>query len=162
VARALRRWRCQICGWIYDEAKGDPASGIQPGTAWADIPDTWTCPDCGAAKIDFVMVELAPEFAATDTAIANADAAGDLVLGTDTIGFEIDASRRTINSAQTSQPYRSVIVVTGSDSPPTHGDERATLQRGELVLHDGLRAPGAIDAPQLSRWDRLKAWWWGA
>lgn len=40
------------------EAQGLPEAGIAPGTGWADIPDTWVCPDCGAPKPDFVMVEI--------------------------------------------------------------------------------------------------------
>jgi rubredoxin len=42
-----------VCGFIsYDEAQGLPEAGIAPGTRWADIPDTWVCPDCGAPKSD--------------------------------------------------------------------------------------------------------------
>ena len=48
-----KKYRCVICGHIYDEAEGDPASGIPAGTAWENVPDSWTCPDCGAAKADF-------------------------------------------------------------------------------------------------------------
>jgi len=53
-----RTWMCLICGWIYDEAAGDPEHGIAPGTAWADVPMNWTCPECGARKEDFEMVEI--------------------------------------------------------------------------------------------------------
>jgi len=56
-----RVWECQICGWIYDEAKGWPEDGIAPGTRWEDIPDDWCCPECGAAKQDFAMLEVAAE-----------------------------------------------------------------------------------------------------
>ena len=40
------------------EAQGLPEEGIEPGTAWADVPEDWTCPDCGAGKSDFVMIEV--------------------------------------------------------------------------------------------------------
>jgi rubredoxin len=50
-----RTWMCVVCGFIYDEAKGLPEEGIAPGTRWEDIPDTWTCPDCGVTKSDFEM-----------------------------------------------------------------------------------------------------------
>lgn len=50
-------WMCIICGWMYDEKKGDPEDGIPPGTRWADVTDDWCCPDCGAGKDDFEMVE---------------------------------------------------------------------------------------------------------
>lgn len=53
----LRKYMCVVCGFIYDEAEGWPADGIAPGTRWADVPDTWTCPDCGVTKDDFEMVE---------------------------------------------------------------------------------------------------------
>lgn len=51
-------FRCIQCGLEYDEVKGWPQDGISPGTKWEDIPDDWTCPDCGAAKADFVMEEV--------------------------------------------------------------------------------------------------------
>ncbi len=51
------RYQCLICGFIYDPAKGDPDSGIAPGTAFKDIPDDWACPECGATKEDFEPVE---------------------------------------------------------------------------------------------------------
>lgn len=53
---SLQRWRCELCGFEYDEAAGLPEEGIAPGTAWADVPDTWCCPDCGAGKNEFEMV----------------------------------------------------------------------------------------------------------
>lgn len=52
-----KTWMCIICGWVYEEEKGAPGEGLAPGTRWEDIPDFWTCPDCGAAKSDFDMVE---------------------------------------------------------------------------------------------------------
>jgi rubredoxin len=52
----MRRYLCAIDGYIYDEAKGDPAAGLAPGTLWEDVPADWTCPDCGAAKEDFELM----------------------------------------------------------------------------------------------------------
>jgi rubredoxin len=48
---------CLLCGFIYDESKGWPQDGIEPGTKWEDVSEDWTCPDCGAMKMDFEMVE---------------------------------------------------------------------------------------------------------
>ena len=45
-----RKWQCTTCGEVYDEAKGDPESGIAPGTRFEDIPEEWICPNCGATK----------------------------------------------------------------------------------------------------------------
>ena len=53
-----KKYMCLICGYIYDEAQGWPEEGIEPGTAWADVPITWVCPECGATKDDFEMVEI--------------------------------------------------------------------------------------------------------
>lgn len=47
-----RRYICDACGFIYDEAKGDPDSGLPPGTRFDDIPDDWQCPLCGLTKTD--------------------------------------------------------------------------------------------------------------
>ena len=54
----LKQWECEICGFIYDENKGMPEEGIEPGTRWEDVPEDWTCPDCGAPKSDFEMMEI--------------------------------------------------------------------------------------------------------
>jgi rubredoxin len=51
-------WMCLICGWIYDETTGVPEEGIAAGTSWAQVPMNWTCPECGARKEDFEMVQI--------------------------------------------------------------------------------------------------------
>ncbi len=53
-----KTWMCVICGFIYDEEKGLPEEGIAPGTQWEDVPLNRVCPDCGASKQDFAMVEV--------------------------------------------------------------------------------------------------------
>lgn len=55
----MRKWQCMVCGWLYDEAEGDPDGGIPAGTRWEDIPDDWTCRECGVGKKDFEMVQIA-------------------------------------------------------------------------------------------------------
>ena len=56
--REMKAYMCVICGFVYEEAKGVPDQGIAPGTKWDDVPENWTCPDCGAPKTDFEMVEI--------------------------------------------------------------------------------------------------------
>lgn len=56
--KMMKKYQCIVCGWIYDEADGWPQDGIAPGTKWEDIPDDWTCPDCGVSKMDFEMIEI--------------------------------------------------------------------------------------------------------
>ena len=53
-----RLWECTVCGFVYSERLGLPDEGIFPGTAWDDISSDWVCPDCGARKADFQMVEV--------------------------------------------------------------------------------------------------------
>lgn len=53
-----KTWMCLICGYIYSEAAGIPDEGIAPGTKWEDVPINWTCPECGARKEDFEMVQI--------------------------------------------------------------------------------------------------------
>lgn len=55
---SVKKWQCVVCGWIYDEAQGWPEDGIEPGTAWEDVPEDWVCPDCGVGKEDFEMIEV--------------------------------------------------------------------------------------------------------
>jgi rubredoxin len=48
-----KKYKCTVCGYIYDPDKGDPDNGIDPGTAFADLPDDWVCPVCGVGKDQF-------------------------------------------------------------------------------------------------------------
>ena len=49
----MQKYVCDVCGYEYDPAAGDPDSGIAPGTAFEDLPEDWVCPVCGASKSDF-------------------------------------------------------------------------------------------------------------
>ena len=53
----MDKWVCEVCGWVYDPAIGDPDSGIEAGTAFDDIPGDWICPACGVTKDSFTKVE---------------------------------------------------------------------------------------------------------
>ena len=50
----MAKYRCLVCGYIYDPALGDPDSSINPGVAFEDLPKDWVCPVCGADKSQFV------------------------------------------------------------------------------------------------------------
>ncbi len=52
----MDKWECQVCGYVYDPAKGDEDGGIAPGTPFEDLPDDWVCPVCGVAKTEFTKV----------------------------------------------------------------------------------------------------------
>ena len=49
----MKRYVCQVCGYVYDPAQGDPDNGVAPGTPFEKLPDRWECPVCGAGKADF-------------------------------------------------------------------------------------------------------------
>ncbi|HOX77734.1 MAG TPA: rubredoxin [Bacteroidales bacterium] len=57
MLKESRKYQCKICGYIYDPEEGDPHAGIEPGTAFEDIPDDWVCPICGVTKKDFVPID---------------------------------------------------------------------------------------------------------
>ncbi|MDD3920621.1 MAG: rubredoxin [Eubacteriales bacterium] len=49
----MKKYVCSVCGYVYDEAEGDPDNGVAAGTKWEDVPEDWTCPVCGAGKDEF-------------------------------------------------------------------------------------------------------------
>jgi len=53
----VAKYKCTVCGYIYDPEAGDPDSGIKPGTPFEELPDDWVCPVCGAPKSDFERIE---------------------------------------------------------------------------------------------------------
>ena len=53
----MDKYRCLICGYIYDPKLGDADGNIKPGTAFTALPDSWLCPICGAAKTEFVKLD---------------------------------------------------------------------------------------------------------
>jgi rubredoxin-NAD+ reductase len=81
---------CHACGLIYDEALGDPDSGLAPGTRFADIPEDWSCPLCGVTKADFTL------YLATSLAVRKA---------------QVRAARPAVSSAQR---HRAGVVIVGA------------------------------------------------
>ncbi len=53
----MKIYVCDICGYVYDPAEGDPDNGYPPGTSFEDLPDDWTCPVCGVLKHEFEPAE---------------------------------------------------------------------------------------------------------
>ena len=56
-APKMAKYKCTVCGWIYDPETGDPDGGIAPGTSFEKIPDDWQCPMCGASKSEFEKIQ---------------------------------------------------------------------------------------------------------
>ena len=52
----MQSYRCELCDYTYEPEEGDPEQGVNPGTAFEDLPDNWICPVCGAEKDEFIPV----------------------------------------------------------------------------------------------------------
>ena len=88
----MARWECIVCGLIYDEKEGWPEDGIAPGTKWEDVPDDWTCPDCGVGKEDFELIPGSDEGNAAEestesAASADVNARSVVVIGSGLAGY---------------------------------------------------------------------------
>ena len=55
--RTMKKYICTVCDYVYDPVQGDPDAGIEPGTAFEDLPDDWVCPLCGVGKDEFEPYE---------------------------------------------------------------------------------------------------------
>jgi len=52
----MEKWKCSVCGYVYDPAVGDPDSGVAAGTPFEQIPADWVCPVCGVSKDSFEKI----------------------------------------------------------------------------------------------------------
>lgn len=53
----MKRYKCEVCGYIYDPELGDTEGGVEPGTSFEDLSDEWLCPLCSEGKSVFVMID---------------------------------------------------------------------------------------------------------
>lgn len=53
----MKKWQCTLCTYVYDPVLGDPDNDVAPGTPFEELPDDWVCPDCGAEKEYFEVIE---------------------------------------------------------------------------------------------------------
>lgn len=144
---------CRACGLIYDEAKGDPDSGLAAGTRFADIPDDWACPLCGVSKRDFEPYVLqAPSRQARRTAPARAAAsrrdAGAVIVGAGRAGWQMAQALRerhvdmpitlvtACNGDVYDKPMLSVAMARGiaPDKLPRETGVEAALRLGVKLL----------------------------
>jgi len=49
----MDKYRCVLCGYVYDQAVGDPEGGVEAGTVFHELPESWACPECGAGLDEF-------------------------------------------------------------------------------------------------------------
>lgn len=53
----MDKYKCTVCGYIYDPSIGDPDNGYPPGTSFESLPESWVCPECGVGKDMFVPIQ---------------------------------------------------------------------------------------------------------
>ncbi len=128
----MSKWECIVCAWVYDEAVGDPDSGIAPGTKFEDIPDDWLCPDCGVGKEDFELLEQQPiaEEGHQKQHTTEKNSAPIVILGTGMAGYGLAAELRKIDketpliliSSDDGRSYSKPMLSTGYTKGSTASD----------------------------------------
>lgn len=152
-----QQYICDACGYIYDEAKGDPDGGLPPGTRFADIPDDWVCPLCGVTKADFAPHE--PPCLETLKAQANRCGPNTLSRGRQTPGVVIVGAGRagwslaeTLRARDAELPITIVTACSGDlyDKPLLSVAIARQLQAEQLVKETGLAAAQRLNVRLLA------------
>lgn len=123
-----RQFLCRACGLIYDEEKGDPDSGLAPGTRFDDIPDDWVCPLCGVIKADFEPYEpVAPGSVSTCAVVAlpRTGQCGVVVVGAGSAGWGVVEALRALDRCVP------IMLISACDADRYHKPELSiALSRG--------------------------------
>lgn len=101
AALAYRQYICRACGLVYDEARGDPDSGLAAGTRFEDIPDDWQCPLCGVTKSDFelyVVLARVQRGRSVGAAAGRRVDAGVVIVGAGTAGWQMARAIRDLDA----------------------------------------------------------------
>ena len=137
----MSKWECIVCGWIYDEAVGDPENGVPAGTRWEDVPEDWLCPDCGVGKEDFELLEESPAPAVPhhDKDETDSVRAPVVILGTGLAGYGVAREFRKhdqdtpliLITADDGRSYSKPMLSTGYTKNTT-ADDLAQLDAGGM------------------------------
>jgi rubredoxin-NAD+ reductase len=111
MSRPYQKYICKTCGLIYDEAEGDPDSGLAPGTRFEDIPDDWYCPLCLVSKSDFVLIDDKPKvaLAASSVKVKKSSAPQVVIVGAGYAGWMVAEKIRA------QDPQVNLTMVTACD-----------------------------------------------
>ncbi len=148
---AWQQFICQVCGLIYDEAAGDPDSGLAPGTRFQDIPDDWACPICGVGKADFVpyapagvAVRATPALPCAPTAQPRAAGRGRFDAGVVIVG----AGRAGWQMAQALRAHDATLPITivSACSGDVYDKPQLSVAVARGLAVDGLVRETAADA----------------
>lgn len=111
MSQPYKQYICKTCGLIYDEADGDPDSGLAPGTRFEDIPEDWYCPLCLVSKTDFVLIEDKPKVATVATPVKSKVGGKDniVIIGAGYAGWTVAEKIKAEN------PQALVSLITACD-----------------------------------------------
>lgn len=137
----MSKWECIVCGWVYDEAKGDPENGVPAGTRWEDVPEDWLCPDCGVGKEDFELIEESPAPAVPHHDQDEPDHAREpvIIIGTGLAGYGVAREFRKYDqdtplimiTSDDGRSYSKPMLSTGF-TRQTEPDDLAQLDAGSM------------------------------
>jgi len=146
----MRKYKCPICGYVYDEAVGIPEKGIAPGTKWEDIPEDFICPICNAPKNLFKVLE--------ETATVNQSNNGDTVHNIETLK-ELSAGEISAvcsNFAKGCEKQRLMPEMEAFNKIAAYFKSKADSERGKTLedaakLLDGDMSKGFPDANKAAK-----------
>jgi len=151
-----QQYICDACGYIYDEAKGDPDGGLPPGTRFADIPDDWVCPLCGVTKADFEPYEppcldtlKAQASRCGSSTTIRRQAPGVVIVGAGRAGWSL---AETLRARDAELPITIVTACSGDlyDKPLLSVAIARQLKAEQLVKETGLAAAQRLNVRLLA------------
>ncbi|WP_332744130.1 FAD-dependent oxidoreductase [Hydrogenophaga sp.] len=152
AVQALAPWQqyiCDACGYIYNEADGDPDGGLPPGTRYADIPDDWACPLCGVTKADFTpwtppSLDALRANIQGSAPVATRGAAGVVIVGAGRAGWQMAEALRTLDA---DLPITMVTACAGDvyDKPMLSIAMARSTAPDQLVKESGAAAAARLN-----------------
>lgn len=150
----FEQYICNACGYIYNEADGDPDSGLAPGTRFADIPDDWACPLCGVTKTDFApytppdLTALQAQAACAPT-LTTRQAPGVVIVGAGRAGWQLAETLRALDATL---PITVVTACAGDvyDKPLLSVAVARQLETQKLVRETGAAAAQRLNVRLLA------------
>jgi rubredoxin-NAD+ reductase len=161
-ATPYRQFICHACGYIYDEAEGDPDSGLAAGTRFEDIPDDWACPLCGVAKGDFEpysalsLEEVRARACGAATVVTpSRSAPGVVIVGGGRAGWQAAEALRALDP---SLPITLVCACAGDvyDKPMLSVAMARRMDVGSLVKESGANAARRLGVRLLAHTDAIR------
>ena len=160
-APAFNKYICHACGYIYDEAAGDPDSGLAAGTRFEDIPDDWACPLCGVTKSDFEpysapsLDELRARAGGAAPVAKRGGTPGVLIVGGGRAGWQMAEALRALDAAL---PITLVSACAADvyDKPLLSVAVARQMDPGKLVKETGTDAAKRLGVRLLAHTDAVR------